>query len=362
MGEYASGLLDDLEEALRGADATARNERLLNGLVEHFIATARSLGADHIELFDVLILRLLGLAEPDARAGVSRRFAPLEVAPPASLSKLARDHITIAAPLLLRSPCLTDELLREIAEFAGQPHLLAISRRAALSDRLTDLLVARGERPVHGSLIHNHGARFSDSGFSQLMTSTAQDPAIRRVLAQRPDLPARFAETLADAARQALPALPEEDGEEPRGVRAMPGSPAPHPTAMSTMPAAMIKVAGLAVEAGGLTEAVVASFARAGQRLELMCALATMTRLPLPIVQKSLDADRPGAVLLMARALNFTFSTVRLTLRLRPQGAPTRGDLDRLQKEFEEMSPAKAWAAIGFMASRKDGRDGVAAA
>ena len=360
MGEYASGLLDDLEEAMRGGNAAARNERLLNGLVEHFVATARNLGADHIELFDILILRLLGVAEADARAGVSRRFAPLEVAPPASLSKLARDHITIAAPLLLRSPCLTDELLREIAEFAGQPHLLAISRRAALSDRLTDLLVARGERSVHGSLIHNPGARFSEAGFAQLMTSTARDPAIQRVLAQRPDLPPHFAEVMAEASR---PAPPEESVEEVPATKAVPAaSPAPAPGPMSTMPAAMIKVAGMAVEAGGLTEAVVASFARAGQRLELMCALATMTRMPLPIVQKALDADRPGAVLLMARALNFTFSTVRLALRLRPQGPPTRGDLDRLQKEFEEMSPAKAWAAIGFMASRKDGRDGVAAA
>jgi len=128
---------------------------------------------------------------------------------------------------------------------------------------------------------------------------------------------------------------------------------------LRTMPAAMIRVASLAVEAGGLSETVVAGFAREGQRLELMCALATLTRMPLPIVEKALDADRPGAVILMARALNFTFNTIRLILRLRPQGLPARGDLEMLQKEFEDMTPAKAWSAIGFMASR---RDGVAAA
>jgi hypothetical protein len=192
-----------------------------------------------------------------------------------------------------------------------------------------------------------------------LLASAAQDPAVQQVLARRADLPTRHMRAVVDQASKDMTALMEN---RIRDVGDAPVAIDMDTVGMRTVPAAMMRVASLAVEAGGLSEAVVAGFARAGQRLELVCALATLTRLPLPIVERALDAERPGAVVLMARALNFTFNTVRLILRLRPQGLPARGDLEMFQKEFEDMSPAKAWSAIGFMAARKDGRDGVAAA
>jgi len=66
------------------------------------------------------------------------------------------------------------------------------------------------------------------------MTSTARDPAIQRVLAQRPDLPPHFAEVMAEASR---PAPPEESVEEVPATKAVPAaSPAPAPGPMSTMP------------------------------------------------------------------------------------------------------------------------------
>ena len=367
MRELASGLLDDLEEALRRQD-NARHERLLHNLVQHFAKTSSVLGEGQVTLFDVLILRLLQEVAPPARAEVSRTLAPLETAPPDTVAALIRDHITIAAPLLVRSPSLTDDALREIARTAGQAHLLAITRRAVLTDLLTDALIARGNQSVLSSLTHNHGARFTELGFERLVASAEQDLGLQQVLARRPDLPARLFKAVVDQAgfdMRGLMAQRVSHGLE-ESFRALfvngtrPPAEAAN-TADQNMPAAMIRVAGLAAGAGGLDEAAVAGFARAGQRLEVVCALAAMTRLPLPIVDKALSSDRHGSLLLMARALNFTFSTVRLIMRMQPDTMPARGALELLQNEFGEMTPAKARSAVGFMAS-SGGRDGVAAA
>ena len=78
-------------------------------------------------------------------------------APKATIGLLARDHISVAAPILAQSPRLSDQDLVAIAAEAGQQHLLAISGRKSLGAEVTDVLVKRGDRAVLRSTARNPG-------------------------------------------------------------------------------------------------------------------------------------------------------------------------------------------------------------
>jgi uncharacterized protein (DUF2336 family) len=102
----------------------------------------------------------------------------------------------VAEPLLLRSPALRDEHLEPIARTQSQDHLMAIAQRKTLSERLTDILVERGNDDVAGTVTGNEGARFSEAGFEWLAARASANETILNRLVMRGDLPERVANDL----------------------------------------------------------------------------------------------------------------------------------------------------------------------
>ena len=97
------------------------------------------------------------------------RLAPIPNAPPRIIRTLAfDDEIDVAGPVLEQSERLDDDALVESARAKSQAHLLAISRRRSLSEKVTDILVERGDELVVWSAAENSGAKFSEAGFSRL--------------------------------------------------------------------------------------------------------------------------------------------------------------------------------------------------
>jgi uncharacterized protein (DUF2336 family) len=70
--------------------------------------------------------------------------------------------------------------------------MLAIARRKSLSERLTDILVERGNDDVAGAVTGNDGARFSDTGFDRLVARASESEIILNRLVMRSDLPERI--------------------------------------------------------------------------------------------------------------------------------------------------------------------------
>ena len=134
-------------------------------------------------------------------------WRPVPNAPRHSINMLARDHISVAAPVLAESPRLTDSDLVDIARQAGQQHLLAISGRKQLAADVTDVLVARGDRAVLRSAARNPGANFSDDGFGTLVQRGERDPTLQQVVGLRADLPAHHFKLLIEKAAKDVKAL-----------------------------------------------------------------------------------------------------------------------------------------------------------
>ncbi len=137
-----------------------------------------------------MIAKLAVAIEAKARAKLSIRLADVPTAPPGVIRMLAfDDDIDVARPVLLGSERLDESDLLANASSKSQQHLAAISERRTLSEAVTDVLVARGDRDVIQSVVKNAGARFSDAGFRMLVKRSSSDEALAVQVGARRDLP-----------------------------------------------------------------------------------------------------------------------------------------------------------------------------
>src|ERR1700761_4914339 len=139
----APSLIPGLDEMVRNGDS----RRLADAgrrIAELFLSGVANYRADHIDLFDGVLLDLVPHAELAARIDLAERLSQLSNAPRGLVGQLAReDDVAIAGPLLRRSPVIDEKALIEIARAKGQGHLLAMSERPELSCDLTDIIVRR---------------------------------------------------------------------------------------------------------------------------------------------------------------------------------------------------------------------------
>jgi Uncharacterised protein conserved in bacteria (DUF2336) len=176
---------------------------LLRVVADFFLATSDHAPA-HFELYDEIMHLVLADVEPVARYELAGRLADLPAPPRRTLLRLADDDIEVARAVLMRSPALADDDLEPIARARTQEHLLAIAQRAALSERLTDILVERGDERVAGTVSANGGAHISARGFAHLAGRAADSAIILDALAMRRDLPERVATALLPLLQQGI--------------------------------------------------------------------------------------------------------------------------------------------------------------
>src|SRR5271156_3741525 len=137
----ATSLIPGLDEIVKNGDPK-RLAEAARRISELFLLGAANFRPDHVDLFDGILIGLVPHTEIAARAALAERLSMLAEAPRGLVGQLARDdEISIAGPLLRRSPLIDEGALIEIARLKGQGHLLAMSERSTLSAGLTDVIL-----------------------------------------------------------------------------------------------------------------------------------------------------------------------------------------------------------------------------
>jgi uncharacterized protein (DUF2336 family) len=140
-----------------------------------------SLLDEQLDLFDEVVCRLARDIEIEARVELSTRLAGAQPPLPEVLRQLAFDEdIAVAGPVIARCDALDDDDLVAIGQERGQGFLLAISQRAAVSERVADVIVERGDDAAVCKLAGNAGARLSPRAFGLLLRRRLAAPAPRR--------------------------------------------------------------------------------------------------------------------------------------------------------------------------------------
>ncbi len=355
MGAPAS-LLPELEEVVQHGSAEKRAETLRR-ITTLFLEGAGSFKGDHVALFDDVIGCLIEEIEAKALAELARSIAPVANAPSGVMRTLARnDDIAVAGPVLKHAK-LDEPDLKYIAENKSQAHLLAMSARQGIGEALTDILVQRGNLDVARSLATNQKAQLSDDAFSALVQRAEQDGVLAEKVGVRDDIPPRlFRQLLMQATevvrkRLLAQAKPETQAEIRRVLTkvsdevAAKAAPRNYTAALATVRARHKERL--------LTEVDVADYAKAGKYEETIAALATVCAVPVEVVDRLMNGERADPVLILARAADFSFATVKAIIEGRVGNKPSPQVIDAARENFERLTSATAQRVVRFWQVRQ---------
>jgi hypothetical protein len=104
-----------------------------------------------------------------------------------------------------------------------------------------------------------------------------------------------------------------------------------------------------------LTEQDVADYAKSGKYEETIAALATVSAVPIEVVDRLVNGERADPVLILARAAGFGWRTVRAIMAARPDGRPTGQNLEAARENFERLTAATAQRVVRFWQVRQTG-------
>jgi len=165
--------LRDLDEAVSRGTPESRAKALWHTTD---LMIAGRFSDDEIWTFGEVVTRLADEIELAARAQLSDRLARFDRAPANIINKLAFDDaIEVAGPVLRESKQLETYALVANVCTKSQAHMLSISQRENIEERVTDELVTRGNQEVVTSVAKNTGARFSDFGFLHMVQRAEGD-------------------------------------------------------------------------------------------------------------------------------------------------------------------------------------------
>lgn len=351
------------EELKKLAEERSSEKRLelLRKLSEMYFENVGSRSDMEEFLFAEIVDQILDSIAKPQKVAASTTIAGQADFPHAAVVKLAGDpDIDVARPVLRQSPVLTDEDLTTIAGRASQDHLHAIAERPQLSETVTDVLVERGDRKVVHTVSANHGARFSDSGMSELLAKAREDVDLRALLVERPDLsPAAVAKLLPLVSANLILRLAE------RGYDV--GASLP-PDMLATVSRRLLSAlrerrsnirdtATLveAVRSGELSLDEAASLlAQTGRLVDLSALLATFANVDRDYLFSLLARGHLQAVMILFRALGLSWSTLQRLLaargKKRSDAATLRPDV---QADYESIDPELARRTLRFSRIRR---------
>ena len=346
-------LIDELEASISQRNIGSRAE-ILRQITDLFVAGSGYFDSEQMALFDDVMNRLVNEIDHSARVAFGKTIANLANSPPKVTRTLALDDsIDVAGPVLRRSECLDDETLIAGAKTKGHDHLLAISQRARLSEEVTDVLVERGNQKVVISTAANAGARFSEFGYSTLVTRSENDTELALLVWARPEIPRDFLLTLFETASETV-RLKFETTDRAKAdlVREMIKQAADQIQTKLRDHSAKYAAARAYVEQlytqGALSEAEVCRFAELRKFDETAAALSLLIDLPIGAVERALVHDTGDQILVLTKSIDFTWKTTRAILML-DSGVNAEEYLDR----FKKLRRETARSAIQFYRLRE---------
>jgi uncharacterized protein (DUF2336 family) len=350
-------LIPELEDVVQRGTPERRAETLRR-VTTLFLDGAEQFGDDHVALFDDVMGYLIDQIETKALAELARRIAPVPNAPPEVMRMLAvNDDIRVAGPVLAQAR-LHDSDLEYIAENKGQAHLLAMSTRIGLTETLSDILVARGDREVACSLAGNMKARLSNTAFAALIKRASDDGILAEKIGLRTDIPPRlFRQLLVQATEvvqgRLLARAKPETQTEIRKVLAQVSQEVGAKAAPRSYAAAMQTVRALHQQRP-LTEADALDYAKAGKYDETLAALATMCSVPIEVVDRLMGGERFDPVLILGRSADFKWDTVHAIINAKPDAKDITADAIKAARDnFDRLTPATAQRVVRFWQVRQ---------
>lgn len=354
-----NSLIDQLEDAVSGKNVGRRAD-MLKRVADLFFSGSGKYSGAQTELFDDVMTKLIATVEVAARAQFAGRMAEAPHAPANVVRLLAFDPaVEIAGPILAHSDRLSEQDLIANAQSMSQGHLLAISKRRELKEGLTDILVARGDREVLVSTATNTGSKFSVPGLTKLVDKANTDEVLTLSLWGRSDIPRQQMVVLFRQASEGLRL--QLEAANPRQVQdirsaILAASDRVQAIARSESPDSQRAYAELPKlhKSGSLNEQVLVRLIEQQNFDGVALGLSLLCELPVSLAERTLAQGRHEQILLLAKALEFSWKTALGLIQFQAAGGViAQATLDEYFASYSRMQVKTARMALQFYRLRE---------
>jgi uncharacterized protein (DUF2336 family) len=355
VAEY--NLIDQLSESLDGSGVEKRHAALLYAtdvlLTGHY-------SEEEIWVFGQIINRLAVDIELNARIRLATRLSVSDNAPFQTVRKLALDDsIEVAQPVLANSGRLGEDALLEVARSKSQEHLRAIAVRKHVSERVTDVLVGRGDREVVHCVAKNPGAHISEKSIFHMVKRCGNDAILVETLGERKDIPRRvFLQMIAKASEEVKAKMAPIGGDNRAAIE--------HAIADVTGEI-QAKVGPASKEYydarrrlikehrnGELSEKRLIDYIRDDMSIETMVALSLLSGLSVDAVERALAGSNTDVILLIAKSARLSWAVVyHLLLMQTGRNGIATHDIQSMLEKYSRLSAATARSVIVFFEARR---------
>jgi uncharacterized protein (DUF2336 family) len=347
-------VLDQLECSLQSS-SRSRLLQMLRSVTDLYLDGAATYSEENIELFDHTLNLLIDYVETQALAKLSAQLAPIDMAPLRAVQRLARhDEISVSEPLLRESKRLSTIDLVEIANTKSQAHLAAIGNRSEIEEAVTDVLVVKGNEDVARIVASNAGARFSETGFSNLVTRAETEVGLAEVVSIRSEMAPRHFQQLVlratDTVRRRLTSISDprahakikrELAQIAFDIERAAGTPERNYSTAQNIVYSMW-------EEPTILRSKLLEFAVQAKFEETIVSLAVLSELNLGAVEKiMMNDDDDGGVLLLCKGIGLDWPTACAILSLRGTGLRETVAIES-RARFEKLNVATAKQVLRF--------------
>ena len=332
----------------------------LRRVTDLFLNEADRLNEVQIAVFDDVLVHLVQRIELKARVELSTILAPLDNAPCEAVRRLANDdEADVASPVLTKSSRLSENDLVEIAKNKSQGHLRAISRRATLSETVTDVLIERGDREVVHTLATNSGARFSELGYDSIAKKAVHDGPLAEKLAVRVDVPLPLLRKLlsraTDVVRDRLLDFASMDKRDyiHRALMNISDEVSREASAPRDFSASERLVRRLQKN-GALDEKALATFARERKYEQMTSTLALLSGAPVEFIERLMRNFHALGLITVCKSIKLSWPTVCAILKARfSLHSVSDEELEEAKTTFLVLSPPSAQRTFRFMLAQE---------
>lgn len=192
MASGAQALIAELDASLAGRSNEQRFA-ILRKVCDLFLLHADACAAEHVSVFDDVMIKLMEKLPREALVELSGRLAAVDNAPANVARRLATDDdIAVAGPILAKSNALSDRDLALVVAQKGAPHVKAVLGRSALGEAVSDALLERNDLQILRKIAANEEVRFSEVGIVKLVYAAKSDKGLSEVVLRRKDIPAEM--------------------------------------------------------------------------------------------------------------------------------------------------------------------------
>lgn len=183
QGQFAL-LLDLAKET-----SSEKRRELLRQVTDVFVDDEAERSDKEAELFDDIFAAVSADMEVAVRAELASKIARSNAPLNRTARRLALSEIEVARPVIESSRALSEHDILDVIERKGQEHMMAVTKRDDIGERVSSALVNKGEDKVVASLLENRTARIDRQTFEKVAERAQTSPLLHAPFVKNQNAP-----------------------------------------------------------------------------------------------------------------------------------------------------------------------------